>query len=121
MNNAVENTYICKCGCELEFIPMSMGCDIYFIHNGEQINKIFSQPKLANDTWQNYINDGDFETWGELWHYIYYIYHYNADYEDKEDKTQNAILSKKVMKHLYNTYKDIDVPIDAKLSFEFIY
>ena len=75
----------------------------------------------------NYINEEDFETWGELWHYIYYIYHYKADYQDKTNQVDNenykinAKLVKKVMQHLYNTYKDIDVPFEAKLAFEFIY
>ena len=105
-----KNTYICECGCNVEFDSYSLGWDIYFIGtDGTTLNYIFTESRMVNDSWNNYIDMDKFTTWGDLWSFIT---------ECQKKQTSNIML------HLYNQYKDtlqFYVPINAKLSLEYIY
>lgn len=102
----MSDTFVCGCGCNIEFIKFSMGCDIYFFHNGAQVNKIFSESQMVNDSWCNYINVDEFSNWGEMWNYIC-------------NNMNNA--DNNVMRHLYNVYKDVEIPADARMELEYIF
>ena len=99
-----NNTYICDCGCNIEFNCNSLGIEIHFINNNNPINKILSVSKIKNASWNTYLDIDNFDTWGELWNYI----------QSQRNET-NA------MQHLYNRYQNMVVPHNAKLSLEYIF
>lgn len=103
INNNNNRVRLCECGCNIRFIEFSIGCDIYFIHDGRMNNKIISEEQMVNGSrWRDYIKV-EFKTWGELWNHI--------DANKNEDP---------VFFHLYNEYRDLDIPADAVLEMEII-
>jgi len=100
----ISNTFVCECGCGIEFIKYSNGCDIYFFHNGILLDKIFTEPRMVNDSWNNYININEFSNWGDFWNYIC-----------------NNCNNSNVIKHLHSNYKDIEIPDNARMELEFIW
>lgn len=40
----ISNTFVCECGCGIEFIKYSNGCDMYFFCNGILLDKLFTEP-----------------------------------------------------------------------------
>ena len=116
MTENYRPTYTCDCGCNIEFISFSMGWDMHYIHNGECINFIFSESSMTNDSWSNYIDMDDFDTWGDLWTYI--LENHNAQLTNTQ-VFGNGNYSN-IMLHLYNQYVNSPVPMDAVLSLDYI-
>ena len=130
----MEYTYMCKCGCNIEFYPYSIGWDMHFMLGKEVINYIFYENKIKiksidknasidtsiYESWSTYIDIDNFETWGELWDYIC-KYKDNKDNKDKNNNnTDNN--TDNVMLHLFNIYNPncFNVPMEAKLLLDYI-
>jgi hypothetical protein len=106
------NTKNSKCWCDnnecvVKFDSENdLGMDIYFwdASINKTIDKLITEGRLLNDSWKNYLVLDTFTTWGDLWNYI------------EINKDKNA-----VMQHLYNSYKEFNVPKSAKLQVEYCY
>jgi len=94
----------CDCGCNIEFMHQSLGWDMHFIYDGIATDNLFTEPKMLNYSWYNYIDINLYQTWGELWIYI-----------SNNRNTNNAML------HLYNQYKNFNAPLDSILSLDYIF
>lgn len=101
-------TYICGCGCNIEFQPYLLGWEMHLIYDGTNgtngTNKLFIEHKMVNNSWYNYVDTDVFKTWNDLWNYI------------KNNKNTNN-----VMLHLYNQYKNFNAPLDSILSLDYIF
>jgi hypothetical protein len=104
LENLNEKTYICNCGCNIEFQPYLLGWEMHFIYDGIATNNLFIESKMLNNSWNNYIDTDVFKTWGELWNYI------------KNNKNKNN-----VMEHLYNTHQNFAAPPDSVMSLDYIF
>ena len=98
--------YVCKCGCNISFIDYSLGWDMYFKNNESILKYIFTENRMVDMTWNEYIDINKFKTWDELWSHILE----NKDVDN-------------IMLHLYNQYKIFEdvMPQDTKLILEYIY
>jgi hypothetical protein len=106
LENLDEKTYICNCGCNIEFQPYLLGCEMHLIYDGIANNEqyLFTQFKMLNNSWNNYIDVDAFKTWGELWNYI------------KNNKNKNNVIE-----HLYNEYLASNIPADSILYLDYIF
>ena len=104
LENLNEQTYICNCGCHIEFQPYSLGLEMHFIYDGIATNKLFTEFKMTHYSWNDYIDFDLLKTWGELWNYI------------KNNKNKNT-----VMEHLYNKYQNSNIPVDSIMSLDYIF
>jgi hypothetical protein len=114
---ANRKTYICNCGCNIEFVTNSAGMDIYVITEKDELKIIISESEMANgDLWRNYIpfvkktgwytpEDIPLQTFSQLMEYI-----------------NERIDSHIIYEHLRNKYNSFYEKLkDCKLSWEYVY
>jgi len=113
LNKVTNHNYVCKCGCNLEFIGYSPGIDIYA---GIDTNPkwIITHDGMVEYKWRDYISLDDFTLWKDFREYIILSY--------------NEIIYRNVVYpedapwiHLYNREVDNHIPLNAKLSYEYIF
>jgi len=108
-----KQTFICECGCNLQFIEYSIGLDIC-VGNKWIITEFKIYNNGLNDyRWSDYLQINQFKFWSELREYI--IINYNSIIANPIQLDMQWI-------HLYNFYiKDDNFDVNDKLYYEYIF
>ena len=114
----MDSTFICGCGCNLEFYNSNSGFDIYVIDKTlNKINLLISENKMvSNNKWRDFIpnNIGKDDKWWSDSQMILQTFDEFIKFVTKH-KDEHI-----VYQHLFNCYSKYNYT-NTKLSYEYIY
>ena len=109
LNKVIDNIYVCKCGCNLQFIDYKPGFDISIGNKW-----LITNNAMVKYKWSDYISINEFKLWKDFREDI--ILNYNETININLLNPQDAPWI-----HLYNQEVENKIPLNEKLYYEYVY